>query len=184
MPSSTTHVYIECIICVCGSISLWQCPPTLTHCIHILYAQTNNTLSEKQQQQQPQQRGDNGECESLLTNAKCIKLFKVLFANMQINIESAFVFVFVLRQARCGAGGDAGWWCWLGTRVLGMPCRKLAWQLSSAQLATHGWQFKTQSSFAPDGHRSTAQLSLPTHTHTHIYTPVSGRPMKKRKKLK
>lgn len=156
-------------MCVWESTSLWQCPPTLTHCIHILYAQTNNTLSVKQQQQQ--QWGDNGECESLLTNAKCIKLFKVLFANMQINIESAFVFVFVLRQARCGAGGDAGWWCWLGTRVLGMPCRKLAWQLSSAQLATHGWQFETQSSFAPDGHRSTAQLSLPTHTltYTHLW---------------
>lgn len=152
-------------MCVGEHISL--AVPTHTDTLHSYFICTN--LSEKQQQQQ-QQRGDNGECESLLTNAKCIKLFKVLFANMQINIESAFVlFLFCGRQDAALEEMPADGVGWARARVLGMPCRKLAWQLSSAQLATHGWQFETQSSFAPDGHRSTAQLSLPTHTLTYTH---------------
>lgn len=169
MPSSTTHVYIECIICVWGSTSLWQCPPTLTHCIHILYAQTYNTLSEKQQQQQ-QQRGDNGECESLLTNAKCIKLFKVLFANMQINIESAFVFVFVLRQARCGAGGDAGWWCWLGARAC-WRCPVENCQGNSARLSSPRTAGNSKLSQVLPPTATDRQLSCRCpRTHSHIHT--------------
>lgn len=106
------------------------------------------------------------QCEMHKTN-----IFKVLFANMQINIESAFVFVFVLRQARCGAGGDACSWCWLGTRAC-WRCPVENWHGNSAQLssARHArLAIRNSVKFCPRRPQIDSS-AVAAHTHIRVHT--------------